>query len=303
MAGPVGRYPATGDADGFSAAWLGDFPFDPASEMEFVGQGYAWLGNFFEYLSPPPRYRVFMRVIDSPQKRFSGTALGSSFMLSGSPNSGEETNGAPPRSTFFHEMIHMWVGQVEGPMGVSSWFSEGLTSYYTLVLPLRGGFETVAEYGEGINSLAEEYYTSPALRMSAQAIADVGFGNEDIRSTPYSRGTMYFADLDARIRVKSGGVRKLDDLMREIFHRRHSDESYTFDPRAWVEAITSEMGPEAAGEFNARIIEGQAIAPVSDAFGPCFERQLTTYAVEARQVPGYAWVRKPDIPDEQCARH
>lgn len=42
MAGPVGRFPATGDADGFSAAWLGDFPFDPASEMELAGKAYGW---------------------------------------------------------------------------------------------------------------------------------------------------------------------------------------------------------------------------------------------------------------------
>ncbi len=312
MAGPLGRYPASGDDAGFSAAWLGDFPFDPTSEMQFVGRGYAWLGDFFDYLSPPPRFRVFMRIIDSPQKRFSGTELGSSFMLSGSPNSGEETRGAPPRSTFFHEMIHMWVGEVEGPMGISSWFSEGLTSYYTLVLPLRGGFETVEEYAEEIDKLTKIYYTSPALAMSAQAIADVGFGNEDIRNTPYTRGTMYFADLDARIREKSGGTRSLDDLMREIFRRRQSETGYTFDPDAWVEAITAEMGPQVADEFRVRIMDGEPIVPVSDAFGPCFQRESTSYIVEdlqvpddrvsGQRVPGYQWVRKPGIPDGQCAR-
>lgn len=301
MAGPLGRYPDSGEADGFSAAWLGDFPFDPLEAMQFVGTGYEWLADFFGYLDPPPRYRVFMRVIDSPQTRFSGTALGGSFLLSGGPNSGEETNGEAPRGTFFHEMIHMWVGKVEGPQGVTSWFSEGLTSYYTLVLPLRGGFETVEDYHEGINRVAERYYTSPALGMSAQAIADVGFGDEDIRSAPYARGTLYFADLDARIRVRSGNQRSLDTLMRGIFERRHNDPDYTFDHEAWVAAITAELGPEAAGEFQARIIDGEPFAPVSGAFGPCFENRLTTLEKDGKRVPGYEWLRAPGVPDEQCA--
>ncbi len=302
MAGPLGRYPAVGDMNGFSAAWLGDFPFEPMAEMERLRKVYSWLADFFEYLSPPPRFRVFMRVIESKLTHFSGTELGSSFMLSGGPHSGEETNGAAPRDTFIHEMIHMWVGEVEGPQGVSSWFSEGLTSYYTLVLPLRGGFETVEDYGEAIADVAKRYYTSPAISMSAEEIAKVGFGNEAIRSTPYSRGTMYFADLDARIRARSGGERSLDDVTREIFRRRHDDPDYVFDQNAWIEAITVDLGPEAGAEFNARIMQGEPLVPVSDAFGPCFERRPGTYTAEERKVEGYQWVRKPGVPDEQCSR-
>jgi hypothetical protein len=300
MAGMLGRYPDKGDADGFSSAWLGDFPFDPQEAMHLVGAGYAWLADFFGYLAPPPRYRVFMRVIDSPQTRFSGTALGGSFLLSGGPNSGQETDNEAPRGTFFHEMIHMWVGQVEGPPGVTSWFSEGLTSYYTLVLPVRGGFDTVEDLHAGINRVAERYYLSPALGMSAQAIADVGFGDEDIRSAPYARGALYFADLDGRIRAASGGERGLDDLMHGIFERRHNDPDYTFDREAWLAAVTAELGPEAVDEFQARIIEGAPFAPVSNAFGPCFEIHLTTFEKDGKRVPGYEWLRVPDIPDDQC---
>ena len=301
MAGPLGRYPATGDLDGFSSAWLGDFPFDAKTSMERVGEAYAWLGNYFGYLSPPPRYRVFMRMIQSKQTRFSGTALSGSFMLSGGPNSGEETNNEPPDGTFFHEMIHMWVGGVEAPMGINSWFSEGLTSYYTLVLPLRGGFETVDQYADSLERLTEKYYTSPALNMSAEEIAGVGFGDEDIRSTPYSRGTLYFADLDARIRKASGGERNLDDFMFPIFHQRHSNPDYVFDHSAWIAALSAELGPEASTEFTKRILEGETIVPSSDAFGPCFKRESAAYSTENGEFAGYKWVRRSDVPDDQCA--
>jgi len=300
IAGPIGRYPASGDAKGFSAAWLGDFPFDPETEMHFVGDAYAWLGDYFGHLSPPPRYRVFMRVIESKLTHFSGTALDHSFMLSGGPDSGIETNGAAPRDTFLHEMIHMWVGQVEGPQGVSSWFSEGLTSYYTLVLPQRAGFGTVADFARGIDRVTERYYTSPGYAMSAQAIADVGFGREEVRRTPYDRGLLYFTDLDARIRDGSHGERSLDSVTHQVFVRRQNDPGYVFDHAAWVAAVTAEVGPAAAGEFQARIIEGRPFTPVPDAFGPCFERRDKAYPVEGGNVAGYQWVRKPDMPDQAC---
>ena len=299
MAGPVGRYPEAGDIGGFSAAWLGDFPFDAREAMREAARSYAWLGDFFGYLDPPPRYRVFMRMIDSNQPRFSGTALGASFMLSGGPNSGMETNGAAPHGTFLHEMIHMWVGGVEGPQGVTSWFSEGLTSYYTLTLPLRSGYGSVEEYGAGINRIAERYYTSPALGMSAADIAAVGFGSEEVRRTPYDRGVMYFADLDARIRERTGGPQGLDSLVNGIFERRQREEG-SFDHDAWIAAVTDALGPAAAAEFQARILDGEPIAPVSDAFGPCFERRLTRYEVKGKAVPGYEWVRVAGVPDDQC---
>jgi len=300
MAGPVGRYPATGDVNGFSSAWLGTFPFDPEAAMGRTGEAYTWLANFFRYRSPAPRYRVFMRVIESKLTHYSGTALGESFMLSGGPRSGEETNGEAPQSTFFHEMIHLWVGQVEGPQGVSSWFSEGLTSYYTLVLPLRARFETLEDYAGNIDELTERYYTSPAIRMSAEDIAKVGFGDEAIRSHPYARGALYFADLDARIRAGSGGQRSLDDVVNAIFIRRQDDDSYTFDHDAWIVAITNELGPEAGIEFARRILEGEPFVPDSGAFGPCFERWPASYTKDDRHVDGFEWVRNSDVEDEQC---
>lgn len=302
MAGAVQRHPEAGVDAGFTAYWLGDFPFDPREEMGFLAAAYDWLGRFFGHPSPPPSYRVFMRVIDSPQTRFSGTALGNSFLLSGGPDSGQETNDAPPRDTFVHEMIHLWVGQIEGPQGITSWFSEGLTSYYTLVLPARGRFESVDELAMYVNELAEEYYTSPGLGESAQAIAAVGFSNEEIRKTPYSRGAMYFADLDARIRSKSGGNRDLDDLIVPILKRRDTDPGFHFDHDAWSAAVTGELGADATVEFTARIIEGQPFDPVPDAFGPCFARHETRYSTAGGEVAGYKWIRELHGDDEQCLR-
>ena len=301
MAGPIETYPDSGDDEGFSASWLGKYPFDAKTEMERAGQVYTWLGDFFGHLKPPPRYRVFMRVIDDPSGRTSGTALTNSFMLSRGPITAADEAGEAPRSTFFHEMIHLWVGGIEGPQGVTSWFGEGLTSYYTDLLPMLGGFETVAEYGEGVNENAKTYYTNEARNWTAEQIAEVGFGNELARRTPYQRGALYFADLDARIRVATHGEANLHTFVREIFRKRENDDGFVFDHDKWMELIEAQIGPSAREQFQDVIINGETIVPASDAFGPCFERQPAKYLTEAgAEVDGYQWIRVESVPDETC---
>lgn len=299
MAGPLERWPDAGDAAGFSAAWLGDFPFEERTEMEWAGRAYAFLGDFFAYLDPPPRYRVFMRMVESPPHP-AGTALVNSFMLSRGPATEEENGETGPRGTFLHEMIHQWVGGIEGPHGVTSWFSEGLTSYYTLLAPLLAGYDTLAEYGEGANELVKAYYTNPAREWSAERIAEVGFGDEKARRVPYQRGALYFADLDSGIRGASGGARNLHAFMIELFAKREQ-EDFRFDRDQWVRLVTAELGPEAAAEFEDIVIDGALIVPASDAFGPCFERRPRVYATDdGTEVDGYEWVRVESVPDTEC---
>lgn len=300
MAGPLGRWPDTGAAAGFSAAWLGDFPFDERTEMEWAGRAYAFLGDFFAYLDPPPRYRVFMRMVKSPPNP-GGTALVNSFMFSRGPAAEEEESETGPRGTFLHEMIHQWVGGIEGPHGVTSWFSEGLTSYYTLLVPLLAGYDTLAEYGAGANGIARAYYTNPAREWPAERIAEVGFGDEKARRVPYQRGALYFADLDSKIRHASGGGRGLHDFMVELFAKRERD-GFRFDRGEWIRLVTAELGPEAAAEFEDVVVGGALIVPASDAFGPCFERRPAAYTTDdGNEVGGYEWVLVESVPpDQEC---
>ena len=87
--------------------------------------------------------------------------------------------------------------------------------------------------------------------------------------------------------------------MREVFVRRAT--GWRFDHDAWKEIVTREAGPQAAEEFQAAIIDGTAtLAPASDAFGPCFTRQATTFTVGERTVEGYRWERVAGVPDSRC---
>jgi hypothetical protein len=297
LAGRAGRFPATGDKNGFSATWLGKPPYDPAIEMAWAGEAYTWLGKFFRYLNPPPRYRVFIRAVPPPNA--GGTALGASFMTAPRPASDAHAVSSSPRNVFLHEMIHMWVGGIEAPMGVSSWFSEGLTTYYTRLLALRAGYTSVEEYARDVNVAMKEYYGSSALNMTAEQITAVGFTNNQVREMPYVRGAYYFADLDARIRARSGGRRKLDDVLLPLFERREKGER--FDHDAWLALLGKELGPEAQQQFKDVILGGATLQPLEHAFGPCLKREARTYEVTDRApVQGYTWVRDPSVADELC---
>ncbi|MFC4312358.1 hypothetical protein ACFPN2_24965 [Steroidobacter flavus] len=115
---------------------------------------------------------------------------------------------------------------------------------------------------------------------------------------PYNRGALYFADLDARIRAKSKGQRKLDDFLRPMFVSR--EKGVRFDHDAWMAMLTRELGKSAAEEFPRVILQGEMLTPAKNAFGPCFERRPKTYDVAGTAVSGYEWVRIAGIPENTC---
>ena len=298
MAGPVGRYPASGVGHGFSGVWLGAGPFDPAKEMAWSANLYGYLAKSFKYLEPAPDYRIFMRFLDTAPVG-GATALPGAFMLSRAA-APFDPKAEGPRETFAHEMIHQWTGGIEAPQGVSSWFSEGLTTYYTSLLPLRGGFTTVDEFTQEINDTAKGYYGSPARDWTAAKIAESGFSTETIRHVPYMRTATYLADLDARIRARSKGKRKLDDMLAPMFVSR--EKGVRFDHASWKAMVVKELGPLAAVEFEDRILEGKPWTPVANAYGPCFIRVARTYEVDGKPVEGFGWDRVKGVPDATCKR-
>lgn len=296
MAGPVGRYPAHGQDHGFSAAWLGSSPFDPAAESAWSAGLYTYIADELRYLKPPPPYRVFMRFLDTPPVG-GGTALPNSFMLS-QASGRREPGKEGPRRTLAHEMMHQWTGGIDAPQGVSSWFSEGLNTYLTAIIPKRGGFTSVADYAEEVNDIAEGYWAQPARTWTAERIAKAGFGDEGVRHVPYNRGALYFADLDARIRAKSKGERRLEDALQPVFVAR--EQGQRFDHAAWKAFVVRELGPGADEEFEARILRGELFKPDPNAFGPCFALTPRTYDHEGETLAGWAFVRNPGVSDATC---
>jgi len=301
IAGPVSRYPTKGSAPrtlgGFSAAWLGQAPFDAPAEMAWAGRLYAYFAKQYRYLDPPPPYRVFMRFLPAGPGVGGGTALPRSFMLSALA-SPPKPGATAPHGTLAHEMTHQWVGGIAEPDGINSWFSEGLTTYFSALIPKRGGFATIDEWSREVARIAESYYAYPARTWSAAKIAEAGFGDEAIRHIPYSRSALYFADIDARIRAKSGGRRRLEDALQPIFRSR--EKGVRFDHAAWKAFLAKELGADEAARWQRIVIDGELFTPGEHAFGPCFERKPATYDFQGQALDGYQFVRVNGVAEAKC---
>ncbi|MFB3828126.1 MAG: hypothetical protein ACE15B_15255 [Bryobacteraceae bacterium] len=301
MAGPLGSYVPPGAPSGFRAYWLGQPNFEPRKEMAWAHQAYEYLRKFYRD-STTPVYRVFVRALPGAQRVMGGTALQNSFMVA-VPAGAADPSAAAPRNTLAHEMGHMWVGGLTGrTQGGVTWFAEGLNVYYTRLLMLRAGLAGVDDYEKDINASARGYFTNPYRNESAESLDRLGFstgiGAGSAQNVPYMRGSLYFSDVDAKIRAASGGRRKLDDVMLPLFDRRRKGEPLTKEDL--IQALVKEIGPAARSEFEAVIVRGETIVPVSEAFGPCFERRPAKYEVQGKEVAGVEWVRVTAVPDDRC---
>lgn len=298
MAGTLGHYapPGVDAATGFHAYWLGQPTFDPAREMSWTWQAYEYMRKFYRDTTASS-YRVFVRALPVPS-RVGGTALFNSFMV-GIPAGVPDSTATGPRGTLFHEMGHMFVGNLSGGGEAgTTWFNEGLNVYYTRLLMLRSGLAPLSEYVDSFNESMRNYLTNGFRNVPADSLARLGFstgvGAGSAQNIAYTRGSLYFADVDAKIRAASQGRRSLDDVILALFDRRRNGEQ--LNQNILVEALVREIGPSAREKFEAVIVRGETIVPESGAIGPCFERQAITWSMLDTMIEGYQWVRVPTVP-------
>lgn len=273
MAGPLGRYPERGDVSGFSAYWLGTKDsVDMRREMAWGADAYAQLRRFFNDTAPRT-YRFFTRVL--PESSTSGgTASINSFMLQvPKPTRVNRSVEAPtlPRSIMVHEMIHGWVGGITG-RGNTQWFGEGATTYFTSRTQLKLGLMPLAALAREYSGLAADYYPNPYRNVSADSAAGAFWFSKEGERIPYARGSLYFMYLNARITKASAGRRSLDDVMLALFAKRAASGPLTTE--TFLSAISDELGPGVAAEFDSIVVRGtKTMVLPDDALGPCFSRR------------------------------
>lgn len=299
MVGPLGRYDAPAGKADFHAYWLGQPTFDAATEMAWVAEAYTYMREFFGN-DETDSYRVFLRAVQGTR---GGTALRNSFFLAVDPGEPDPAKQSP-RGTMFHEIGHMFVGGLgEADIGGTPWFAEGLNTYYTRLLMLRSGLAPVDDYVDSINATARNYYANRYKLEPADELRRLGFstgvGTGSAQNVAYTRGSLYFAVVDAEIRAASGGARNLDDVILPLFQRRLENGALTQDEL--VQGFVDELGESARVEFEAIILDGELVVPSSAAFGPCTERRPAVFEMDdGGSFEGYEWVRIESVPDSAC---
>ncbi|MBW4683198.1 MAG: M61 family metallopeptidase [Microcoleus vaginatus WJT46-NPBG5] len=186
-----------------------------------------------------------------------------------------------------HEFFHLWnvkrirpkaleVFDYEGENYTPSlWFSEGTTSYYDLVIPLRAGIYDVNTYLENLSKEITRLQTIPGRQVQPASESsfdawiklyrpDANSGNSQI--SYYLKGEMVSLLLDLLIRQRHNNQRSLDDVMRVMWQQFGQPEiGFTPEQLRNVLESVSEMD---LGDFFARYIDGTEELPFDEYLEP-----------------------------------
>jgi len=272
MAGPLKSQPESGVGD-FVVYWMTPAAFDLKGNAEWTQTAYDYFVDFFG--QDVEAFRIFMRTTE----RFQGGGGGGHNSFIFGTVEGEDREPMEVRSLLAHEAIHHFTGGYGngGGAGGQQWYSEGSTSYYTIVLPHRAGLTSRAQFIDAFNAHALNYYTNPQSGLSNEEVTRLFFSDSNAQLVPYNRGPLYFALLDYRMREASNGTRRVDELVFRFIDEQDS----TDDPVAfWRSLIVEAIGEQAGQEFD-DMMNGGSLDLGPDLFGPCFvgeEKELRNFA-------------------------
>jgi predicted metalloprotease with PDZ domain len=260
MAGPWHKLAPEGD-DGFSLYYLTPPDFDINAAIRDAAATYHDATRLFGTRPAP------MRAIMRTTERFQGGGTGGrhSFMFG-------VVKGAPPAPDdidylLTHESLHNWIGNLSaGAEGV--WFVEGATDYLTALLPFRMGRRSTAQLAAQISKWTTEYYASPRRTMRDDDAAAAFWNDTDAQRLTYSRGPLYIALVDARLRKKSSGRRGAESLLRamaDAIREGHASEAL------WRSLVVKALGEQGRRDFD-DMKAGRLLDLPPDLFGPCLRR-------------------------------
>jgi predicted metalloprotease with PDZ domain len=159
------------------------------------------------------------------------------------PFSGDVADGA-----IAHELFHLWNGgafRYRSPR--DSWFSEGVTEFYSIRAMREARFIDDQRYAERLREADRAYRADSGFgRVSIHEAGDAKFRH---RGLIYFGGQLVAACLDATLRATSNGRRSLDDVMRAIYERYDADAN-RFDTEDVLSVIGTVGGPEVAAQVR-----------------------------------------------------
>lgn len=264
LVGQPFSYPTPPPAKGFSIAGLGLRKEQIQDSIYVHRKNYDILKNAFQN-STNNAFRFLFRSF-SGALFISGTATKAS-------NSGSFLVNVPPGSHFnsldnqdlvAHEMIHVFVSDIVEESG--DWYVEGIADYLSSYLLYKAGIYTKAFYLDRINTAVAAYYTNALRLKSEQEMVALKWTTMNAWIISYSRGMLYFADLDAKLsQLKNKKVSVLS-LVREMNKLAAKD---TITSQTWIRLLKKEAGDWAVKDFE-KMFKGELIIPAAGSFSSDF---------------------------------
>ncbi|MGK7886579.1 MAG: M61 family metallopeptidase [Crocosphaera sp.] len=169
-----------------------------------------------------------------------------------------------------HEFFHLWNVKRIRPKALetfdyeqenytpSLWFSEGTTSYYDLVIPLRANIYDSKKFLELLSKEITRFLTTPGRKV--QPLSESSFdawiklyrrdnNSDNCQISYYLKGELISLLLDLLIRAKHQNKRSLDNVMAQMWQQYGSSET-GFTPHQLQRVIESVADMDLQSFFN-----------------------------------------------------
>jgi predicted metalloprotease with PDZ domain len=186
-----------------------------------------------------------------------------------------------------HEFFHLWNVKRIRPIALekfdyeqenytpSLWFSEGMTSYYDLIIPHRAGIYDTNTLLENLSKEITKYLGTPGRLI--QPVSESSFDawiklyRQDANSpntqiSYYLKGELISLLLDLLIRSRSDNERSLDDVMLQMWEQFGKSET-GFTP-AQLQQIIENVAQTDLNGFFAKYVDGTEELPFNEYLAP-----------------------------------
>jgi len=269
LLGPVATYPQGGRDSGFSMYALGRGAAEIAEAAKWPEEAYTRLREQLLGSASKP-FRVLIRTYDGGPLQ-SGVAVKDCFTIYLPPGMQANTTGI--HSLISHEMVHAFVEGLFSPEeGLGDWYNEGIADYLSVKIPYEAGLLTEAEFTQLVNEEAALYYTNTYRETPEAGVPAIKWSGRNAWSLGYSRGALYFTNLDAKLR-RMGSKTSVIQLVNTITALNRT--GIAAKDTDWVNLLRKEAGDWAVQDWQ-NMINGQLLIPEADCYTNLTPQKITT---------------------------
>lgn len=269
LAGPLFTYPEGDRSKGLSLFALGRSSRECHEGAMWIEQVYRQMQRQLGGDADEP-FRIFIRSYDGGPLS-SGSARPNAYTLYLAPE--DKLNSTDIHCLIAHETVHAFTGRLASLGNDSDWYNEGIADFLALTIPYDSGLYTEAEFETLVNQEAALYYTSVFRTLPARDIPRIKWSGRNAWATGYSRGCMYFINLDAKLRRDQDGTVRALDLINEITESTKFGQ--TANDSLWLALLAKRAGQWAVDDWN-NMIAGNLIVPEPDAFAGYQVQEIRT---------------------------
>ena len=178
-----------------------------------------------------------------------------------------------------HEVFHIWNGLTSLPRFSSkeSWFSEGVTNYYSDIAARQLGYLTESEFLDKLEMACEKY-------LSVSHELAIGDDYRDSRLV-YEGGSLVAASLDLQIRQHSNNRKNFNQVMQDMY-RKFPDNTIEYTNEDIIRSVNKVSDKDMRPFFNQYVL-GKKRLPLKEylALGG-LDFEITSY----EKIPTYEYV-------------